>query len=215
MPHATNSSTTGEMNGRSELAELKHKADKVTDASLEATGRIVKVGLECREIAIKTIVDLDSQGGQLDHIEESNDEIHSGMKEAQKHIKEMEKCCGLCICPWNMFSHRNTNEKPWAESDRGVVLTGQSMKVKSDFQGPPPPMSGYITRITNDAREDEMEANLREVGYIVRDLRDMATDISNEIAIQNDQIDRVKHKVDHNTASISDADKKVEKAMKR
>lgn len=36
---------------------------------------------------------------QLDRIEEEMDAIHSDMREAEKNLTGMEKCCGLCVCP--------------------------------------------------------------------------------------------------------------------
>ena len=51
------------------------------------------------------------------------------------------------------------------------------------------------TRVTNDAREDEMEENLAQVGSILGNLRSMALDMRNEIDTQNIQIDRIQGKV--------------------
>jgi len=50
-------------------------------------------------------------------------------------------------------------------------------------------------RITNDAREDEMEENLQQVSTMIGNLRNMACDMGNEISNQNNQIDRIKGKV--------------------
>ena len=51
------------------------------------------------------------------------------------------------------------------------------------------------TRITNDAREDEMEQNVGEVSNMIGNLRNMAVDMGNEIEGQNRQIDRIHQKV--------------------
>lgn len=50
-------------------------------------------------------------------------------------------------------------------------------------------------RVTEDAREDEMEENLAHVGSIVGNLKSMALDMGNEIDTQNVQIERVQGKV--------------------
>ena len=52
-----------------------------------------------------------------------------------------------------------------------------------------------IFRITNDAREDEMENNMGEVAGMVSNLRNMAVDMGNEIESQNRQLDRINNKV--------------------
>lgn len=50
-------------------------------------------------------------------------------------------------------------------------------------------------RITNDAREDEMEDNMGQVNTMVGNLRNMALDMGSELENQNRQIDRINRKV--------------------
>ena len=50
-------------------------------------------------------------------------------------------------------------------------------------------------RVTDDARENEMDENLEQVGGIIGNLRHMALDMGNEIDTQNRQIDRIMEKV--------------------
>lgn len=38
---------------------------------------------------------------QLDRIEEGLDQINKDMREAEKTLTELNKCCGLCVCPCN------------------------------------------------------------------------------------------------------------------
>uniref|UniRef100_A0A3B3X0G0 Synaptosomal-associated protein n=1 Tax=Poecilia mexicana TaxID=48701 RepID=A0A3B3X0G0_9TELE len=57
------------------------------------------------------------------------------------------------------------------------------------------PSGPYINRVTNDAREDEMEDNLQAVGGIIGNMKDMALNMGNEIDKQNVQIDRINDKV--------------------
>lgn len=46
-------------------------------------------------------------------------------------------------------------------------------------------------RVTNDAREDEMEENLVTVSGMIGNLRNMAIDMNSEITSQNKQLDRI------------------------
>lgn len=78
------------------------------------------------------------------------------------------------------------------------------------------PQSQYITRINEDAREDEMEENmqvkfeiflnklsiylaflkyLQQVGEILGNLKQMATDMNEAVDKQNDQIGRLQEQV--------------------
>lgn len=52
-----------------------------------------------------------------------------------------------------------------------------------------------MPRVTNDARENEMDENLEQVSGIIGNLRHMALDMGNEIDTQNRQIDRIMEKV--------------------
>lgn len=51
------------------------------------------------------------------------------------------------------------------------------------------------SRITNDAREDEMEENMGQVNTMIGNLRNMALDMGSELENQNRQIDRINRKV--------------------
>jgi hypothetical protein len=53
----------------------------------------------------------------------------------------------------------------------------------------------YASRITNDAREDEMEENMGQVNTMIGNLRNMALDMGSELQNQNTQIDRINRKV--------------------
>ena len=51
------------------------------------------------------------------------------------------------------------------------------------------------SRVTDDARENEMDENLEQVGGIIGNLRHMALDMGQEIDTQNRQLDRIMEKV--------------------
>ena len=53
----------------------------------------------------------------------------------------------------------------------------------------------HFLRITNDAREDEMEDNMGQVGSLLGNLKDMASTMGEEIDRQNRQIDKIGAKV--------------------
>ena len=58
-----------------------------------------------------------------------------------------------------------------------------------------PANKGFVNRITNDAREDEMDENLVQVSSMIGNLRNMAIDMGSEIENQNQLITRVQLKV--------------------
>lgn len=54
------------------------------------------------------------------------------------------------------------DEGTWKGNDDGKVVNNQPQRMMDDRNGMGP-QSGYISRITNDAREDEMEENVSQV----------------------------------------------------
>ena len=42
---------------------------------------------------------------QLDRIEEGMDQINADMREAEKNLSGMEKCCGICVLPCNKYEN--------------------------------------------------------------------------------------------------------------
>ncbi|XP_060275118.1 synaptosomal-associated protein 23 isoform X3 [Ovis aries] len=184
--------------------EIQLRANQVTDESLESTRRILGLAIESQDAGIKTITMLDEQGEQLKRIEEGMDQINKDMREAEKTLTELNKCCGLCVCPCSRtknFESSKAYKATWGDGgdnspsnivskQPGRVTNGQPQQATAGAAS-----GGYIKRITNDAREDEMEENLTQVGSILGNLKNMALDMGNEIEAQNRQIDRITEKV--------------------
>ncbi|XP_045105696.1 synaptosomal-associated protein 25-like isoform X8 [Portunus trituberculatus] len=216
MPEQDN--VTGENMGdgsgepRSDLQELQFKSNQVTDETLESTRRMLSLCEETQETGIKTLVELDTQGQQLDRIEEGMDQINADMKEAEKNLTGMEKCCGLCVLPCNKSSQFKEDESTWKGKEDGVV-SSQPQRVMDDRNGLGP-SGGYIGRITNDAREDEMEENMGQVNTMIGNLRNMAIDMGSEIENQNRQIGRITRKADSNTTRVNMANERAGSLLK-
>ncbi|XP_057636216.1 synaptosomal-associated protein 23 isoform X1 [Chionomys nivalis] len=212
--------------------EIQLRAHQVTDESLESTRRILGLAIESQDAGIKTITMLDEQGEQLNRIEEGMDQINKDMREAEKTLTELNKCCGLCVCPCNrlsdggcFFETRTKNfesgknyKATWGDGgdnspsnvvskQPGRVTNGQPQQATGTASG------GYIKRITNDAREDEMEENLTQVGSILGNLKNMALDMGNEIDAQNQQIQRITEKADTNKDRIDIANTRAKKLI--
>lgn len=82
-------------------------------------------------------------------------------------LEGMNQCC----CKFSFFFHR--------------IVFFLMLKIKLCI----------VFRITNDAREDEMEDNMGQVSTMVGNLRNMALDMGSELENQNRQIDRINRKV--------------------
>lgn len=214
MSDATANGTAGEgMGGKSELEQLQLKANQVTDESLESTRRMMALCDESKEAGIRTLVALDDQGEQLDRIEEDMDKINADMKEAEKNLEGMEKCCGICVCPCNKSSDFKEDASTWKASEDGKIVNTQPTRVMDDRNGAGP-MGGYIAKISNDAREEEMEDNMQQVNTMIGNLRNMAIDMGSEIENQNRQLDRINLKAESNKTRVTAANQRATKLLK-
>merc|ERR1712137_332655 len=84
-----------------EIAAMQAQTDDITDESLDTTRRIRQMAEESRQMGAETLNQLDEQGRTLNKIEKNLDKINEDVQEGEKSLAEMEKCCGLCVCPWN------------------------------------------------------------------------------------------------------------------
>ncbi|ODN01314.1 Synaptosomal-associated protein 25, partial [Orchesella cincta] len=161
---------------------------------------------------------LNHQGEQLDRVEEGMDQINSDMREAEKNLTGMEKCCGLCVLPCNRSSGFKEDAETWKSNEDGRVINNQPQRVIDDRDRngiqSTAPEGGYITRITNDAREDEMEENMGQVSTMIGNLKNMAIDMGTEIEGQNRQIDRINMKAQSNETRIEMANQRAAKIIK-
>uniref|UniRef100_A0A3Q2QM51 Synaptosomal-associated protein 25 n=1 Tax=Fundulus heteroclitus TaxID=8078 RepID=A0A3Q2QM51_FUNHE len=136
-----------------------------------------------------TLVMLDEQGEQLERIEEGMDQINKDMMDAEKNLNNLGQFCGLCSCPCN-----NSLDLPFQVQ-------------------PNRPQQFVFCRVTDDARENEMDENLEQVGGIIGNLRHMALDMGQEIDTQNRQIERIMEKADSNKTRIDEANQRATKML--
>ncbi|XP_029964836.1 synaptosomal-associated protein 25 isoform X3 [Salarias fasciatus] len=203
-----------------EQEELQRGANRIIDESLESTQRMVQMVEESKDLGIRTVVMLDEQGEQLERIEEGMDSIDRDMREAEKNLTDMAQCCGLCVWPirkLKAFEQSGAYKAIWGgASNQDGVLSNQPPSSRVVDEREQMMMSGgYIRRVTHDAREDEMEENLAQVGGLVGNLKSMALDMSSEIDAQNQQADRIRLKAMHNMSRIDAANQKANNLMKR
>ncbi|XP_070180156.1 synaptosomal-associated protein 25-like isoform X3 [Littorina saxatilis] len=199
-----------------ERAGLMSQLEYGQNESLESTRRMVLLCEESKEAGIKTLVMLDEQGEQLDRIEEGMDQINQDMRDAEKNLEGLEKCCGLCVLPWKRsknFEKGSDYNKTWKATEDGKVNTNGPRVVVGDPNGGMI-TGGYVTRIMNDARETEMEQNLGEVSGMIGNLRNMAVDMGSEIESQNKQVDRINQKGGCLTDRVDTANKRANKILR-
>ncbi|CAF0919150.1 unnamed protein product [Rotaria sp. Silwood1] len=189
------SSNNNDEQGNDALNAIQSQINQTTNASVEATRRMVGLVAESQEIGTNTMIMLDEQGEKLDRIDSGLDNIHAGMTEAERNLTNLQKCCGLFVLPWQ---RARATYKPYTNSS-----TGFSSETSSPTTAEPKlrmagdegmPTGGYVTRITNDDRETEMDDNLQLVSGYLGNLKNMALDMGDTIQNQNKKIDRIAEK---------------------
>ncbi|XP_078314336.1 synaptosomal-associated protein 25-like [Crassostrea virginica] len=204
---------TGQEN--SELRTVLARTEQIAEESLESTRRMTELLDGAKEAGIRSLVLIDEQGEQLDRIEEGMNQISVDMEDAEKNLEGLEKCCGLCVLPWKRsrkFRRGGKFEKTWRMSEDGRMASdGRRIAIGRNAESNGP----MISRITNDAREDEMEENLVCVSGILGNLRNMALDMGSEIEYQNRQIDRINYKTRSNESRILTANRELQKSLKK
>ena len=202
---------------RTELQRMQRQADETTNESLESTRRMLQMAEETQDVGIKTLVTLDEQGEKLNRIEENLDTINADMRQAEKNLSGLEKFCGLCTCCWKKqknFEKSDAYRRGFDnDSSSGGRGGGGGGKQRG---GDPGPQSegGYITRVTNDDREEEMDENLGQVAGIVGNLKSMALDMGEELDSQNKQIGRLHDKAAANADRVTAANKRAEDILR-
>ncbi|XP_047248924.1 synaptosomal-associated protein 23-like isoform X3 [Girardinichthys multiradiatus] len=223
------------------VEQMAARANHVTDESLESTRRMRQMAEESQQTGNKTMEMLDHQREQVKNVDRDMDQINQDMREAEKNLTDLSKCCGLCVCPCDRLSlwerryfdyqdirvssieNDSRYKRTWGTSEgqgdgkdsKAVSKQPSGVRNGQTTQTNAPPSSGpYIKKVTNDAREDEMEDNLQAVGSIIGNLNDMAVNMGSEIDKQNQHIDDITKKADMNKLRVDEANKRANKLVK-
>lgn len=117
----------------------------------------------------------------------------------------------LCVFALLLLFRLKGGGQSWGNNQDGVVSSQPARVV--DEREQMAISGGFIRRVTNDARENEMDENLEQVGSIIGNLRHMALDMGNEIDTQNRQIDRIMDMADSNKTRIDEANQRATKML--
>ncbi|KAM3178226.1 hypothetical protein ACTXT7_002988 [Hymenolepis weldensis] len=110
-----------------------------------------------KEAGISTLVMLDDQGEQLDRINEGMDQINEDMKDAEKNLDDLNKCCGLCVLPWNKRKGKGDYTKQLKDEDGFGGGDGPRIIVDQNGMGP---TGGYITSMRQTVTHDSVHPNI-------------------------------------------------------
>ncbi|CAF4083830.1 unnamed protein product [Rotaria sordida] len=201
------SSNNNNEQANDKLDTIRKQMNQTTNESLESTRRMVGLVVESEDVGKNTMTMLHDQGKQLNRIEHGLDNIHADMTDAEKNLTDLQKCCGLCVLPWQRvrrtYRSFDKNNKIYSSGKKPSTTT---MEPKHrDTTGERMPKTGYINHITNDDREVEMDNNLQKVDSYLENLKHIAVDMGHEITNQNQQIEHITNKTDVGIERVNEA----------
>lgn len=173
--------------------DLQQEINNTQQETLEASRNIKRIAFETEDIAGKTLTNLHEQGQNINKIDKTLDGIDNKIDEAEDGMNQLDKCCGLFICPWKRV--------------RGTKKYGKAFSTANENQGyiGDQPREGVqyneikLKRIVaGDEREDEIEENVNHAARAVGNLAMMANDMNAELTTQNTQLERVNKKAASN-----------------
>ena len=101
---------------------------------------------------------LDDQAEQLDNIEGNLDKINNDMAESEKAIKDMDRAFGIIPKFWKKNDGFKEDKETWAEAKASKGFEkAEALEIRE---------GAYVAKITDDDREEEMEENMEQVGFI-------------------------------------------------
>jgi synaptosomal-associated protein 25 len=140
------------------------------------------------------------------------------MNEAERNLTNLQKCCGICVLPWNRVNrkHRPLNSSTTTSTGKSSPTTTAEPKLRmTGDEAGGMPTTGYVTRITNDDRETEMDDNLQLVHSYLGNLKNIALDMNDTITNQNGQIERITHKTDVGNDRVTAANKQTQAILRK
>lgn len=201
-----------------ETDDLRLRAEQLTDDSLESTRRTRQLAEQAMQTGVETMVALDEQGEQLERIDQHLDDINDDLTQAEKNIRELQKCCGCCVCPCSggitvgsgtRKSHIASED---SSDDEPITSQPRSAKGRGGGGANEGPM---VQRVLDDAREDEMEENLQAVAGAVGMMKNLALDMGTELGKQNRRLDDITTKADSTEIRTRQADRAVRQELRK
>ncbi|CAF1234428.1 unnamed protein product [Adineta steineri] len=198
------------------LNSIQAQINQKTNESLESTRRIVSLAAESQDLGINTMIMLDEQDEKLNKIEIALDDIDYVMYKAERNLSNLEKCCGLCVLPWKRVcrSHRPlTNSSTTVSSERSSPITIEPKLRMIGEEGMH--SKRYVTRITNDDREEEMDDNLQLVDDYIGTLKNIALDMGDTITKQTKKLDVISKKTEDGITRVDASNKRTQNLLRK
>lgn len=201
------------------------RIDNTQNQILDTSRNIKRLAVETEESAIATTNNLAKQRDQLNLIEKGLDNVDEKIDDAQDRLDDLDKCCGLCICPWNRWARQKKikkmvkNGQTTDETKLGPSLgvnnpaADVDMKRKQQKHNIQEHDVNLTDIIEGDHRNAEINDNVQYASKAVSNLHAMALDMGQEIDAQNRQLDRINDKAEDNNTRLEDVNRRAQRRL--
>eukprot|EP00037_Helgoeca_nana_P014081 m.130746 g.130746 ORF g.130746 m.130746 type:complete len:234 (-) comp22378_c0_seq2:253-954(-) len=203
-----------------QFRQVHQQIDERTDQGLESTRNLVRLAVETEEMGNTTLVELNHQGDQIRRINDRCDSIDTNLRASEKTLTQMEKWWGLFTIPWKRKDNFEKKDEGYAAAFRPKELvsstteqpvTGHAAVRPASLRARRSDSPRYIRRVTNCAREDEMEDNMRIVHGAIGNIHEAALAMGNQLDEQKDMLEQTALKVETENRRLVPVTKRTDK----
>lgn len=193
-----------------ELKKIQQKIDYVENESLESTQRALRTLTETTQIGTETATELVRQGEKLKNMDRQLDDINDNLNATQKHINNIKSVFGgIKNRFFSKFSSTSTTD---TASTKELPKSKTTNSIASST-APPQPKAEFI-RITNSAREQQLEENLDAISSGLSNLTSLAKEMSYELERQDPLLDRLNKKTTNLDSRVAQQNTQMKKILK-
>lgn len=196
----------------SDIDRVQAQINSTLFSSKAALARGLSLVSESREVGTATLAELESQGDRLRLMEQRLAHLTEEQLRAERHLEELNMCCGLCTLPWHrskklrsMHEYREAYGKRDAEilqlkegivsargsSARGTASSAANGSTGTSQQG-----------ILDHPLEDDIQDLLGDVSRELSTLKVIASEMDRSLQTQDDAIARLQAQMRFNVAAV-------------
>ncbi len=196
---------------------------KDLDAQTQSTKDMLSVLIQTKELGTDTLKGLEQQGRQLGTVQDEVDNLKFQQDTAKRKVRSIASIF------WDIINHfrsdppiANHNEqvneqlakKEAAKKKKAASCCARKKDVKKS-----PPVDDVVGAALKDAKSkskyDESEKNLDEMGKVVGELKEIATDMGKEIDTHNTRLDMLKVTTEETDAEMEDISNRVKVMLRK
>ncbi|EPB80575.1 SNARE domain protein [Ancylostoma ceylanicum] len=159
------------------------------------------------EDGVMALSALENQDEQLDKLESNLHQINDDISAVRNDIKKMERCCcfSLLCLPLKRFRKNKDKENKERAVASSIIVKNRSSVRRRD--------ADFIPKLTEDAIENEIEGNLRQVDDTLNSIKHLAVDINVQLSIQEPKLDRIQNLMENSDLAMGGANERVKKLL--